>query len=39
MAGSCAQAYIDCAAGMLQNYDYPADEIAMTVAGLPALPA
>jgi tryptophan synthase beta chain len=31
------QAYIDYQAGKLQNYDYPADEIAMALAGLPAL--
>jgi tryptophan synthase beta chain len=29
------QAYIDYHAGKLQNYDYPAEEIAMALAGLP----
>src|SRR5215472_3086582 len=29
------QSYIDYQAGKLQNYDYPADEIAMALAGLP----
>ena len=29
------QAYIDYAAGKLQNYDYPDEEIAMALAGLP----
>jgi tryptophan synthase beta chain len=33
------QAYIDYQAGKLQNYDYPAEEIAMALAGLPAVPA
>jgi tryptophan synthase beta chain len=31
------QAYIDYEAGKLQNYDYPAEEIAMALAGLPAI--
>lgn len=31
------QSYIDYQAGKLQNYDYPAEEIAMALAGLPAL--
>ena len=31
------QAYIDYHAGKLQNYDYPAEEIAMALAGLPAI--
>jgi len=30
------QAYIDYAAGKLQNFDYPAEEIALALAGLPA---
>jgi tryptophan synthase beta chain len=30
------QAYIDYQSGKLQNYDYPADEIALALAGLPA---
>jgi tryptophan synthase beta chain len=30
-------AYIDYMAGKLQNYDYPADEIAMALAGLPSV--
>jgi tryptophan synthase beta chain len=29
------QAYIDYAAGKLQNFDYPAEEIALALAGLP----
>jgi tryptophan synthase beta chain len=29
------QAYIDYAAGKLQNYEYPAEEVAMALAGLP----
>jgi tryptophan synthase beta chain len=29
------QSYMDYAAGRLQNYDYPAEEIAMALAGLP----
>ncbi len=29
------QAYMDYAAGKLQNYEYPAEEIAMALAGLP----
>jgi len=33
------QAYIDYQAGKLQNYDYPAEEIAMALAGLPSVPA
>ncbi|MBB6146226.1 tryptophan synthase beta chain [Silvibacterium bohemicum] len=31
------QAYIDYESGKLQNYDYPAAEIAMALAGLPAI--
>jgi tryptophan synthase beta chain len=31
------QSYIDYGAGKLQNYDYPAEEIAMALAGLPAV--
>src|SRR5579871_2711849 len=31
------QAYIDYHAGKLQNYDFPAEEIAMALAGLPAV--
>ncbi|MEO8126635.1 MAG: TrpB-like pyridoxal phosphate-dependent enzyme [Bryobacteraceae bacterium] len=31
------QSYIDYEAGKLQNYDYPAEEIAMALAGLPAV--
>jgi tryptophan synthase beta chain len=31
------QAYIDYHAGKLKNYDYPAEEIAMALAGLPAV--
>jgi len=31
------QSYIDYHAGKLENYDYPAEEIAMALAGLPAL--
>ena len=31
------QAYIDYEAGKLQNYDYPAEEIAMALAGLPSI--
>lgn len=31
------QAYIDYHAGKLQNYQYPAEEIAMALAGLPAV--
>ena len=30
------QAYIDYQSGKLQNYDYPAEEIALALAGLPA---
>jgi len=33
------QAYIAYHAGKLQNYDYPAEEIAMALAGLPAVEA
>ncbi len=33
------QAYIDYQAGKLENYDYPAEEIAMALAGLPAVEA
>jgi tryptophan synthase beta chain len=33
------QAYIDYAAGKLQNYEYPAEEIAMALAGLPVVAA
>ena len=31
------QSYIDYQAGKLQNYDYPEEEIAMALAGLPAV--
>ncbi|MGC9159369.1 MAG: TrpB-like pyridoxal phosphate-dependent enzyme [Terracidiphilus sp.] len=31
------QSYMDYQAGKLENYDYPAEEIAMALAGLPAL--
>jgi tryptophan synthase beta chain len=31
------QSYIDYQAGKLQNYEYPAEEIAMALAGLPAV--
>jgi len=31
------QSYIDYHAGLLENYDYPAEEIAMALAGLPAV--
>jgi tryptophan synthase beta chain len=31
------QSYMDYAAGKLQNYDYPAEEVAMALAGLPAV--
>ncbi len=31
------QAYLDYQAGKLQDYDYPAEEIAMALAGLPSL--
>jgi tryptophan synthase beta chain len=31
------QSYLDHAAGTLQNYDYPAEEIAMALTGLPTL--
>jgi tryptophan synthase beta chain len=33
------QAYIDYHAGKLQNFEYPAEEIAMALAGLPAVEA
>jgi tryptophan synthase beta chain len=33
------QAYIDYTAGKLQNYDYPEQEIAMALAGLPSIAA
>ncbi|MBE7549498.1 MAG: TrpB-like pyridoxal phosphate-dependent enzyme [Anaerolineales bacterium] len=33
------QAYLDYAAGKLQNYEYPAEEIAMALAGLPTVAA
>lgn len=33
------QAYMDYAAGKLQDYEYPAEEIAMALAGLPAVGA
>ncbi len=33
------QAYIDYAASKLQNYEYPAEEIAMALAGLPVVAA
>jgi tryptophan synthase beta chain len=33
------QAYIDYEAGKLQNYEYPAEEIAMALAGLPPVAA
>lgn len=33
------QAYMDYTAGKLQNYDYPAEEIAMALAGLPSVSA
>ncbi len=33
------QAYIDYFAGKLINYEYPAEEIAMALAGLPVLPS
>jgi tryptophan synthase beta chain len=33
------QAYIAYQAGKLQNYDYPAEEVAMALAGLPAVEA
>jgi tryptophan synthase beta chain len=32
------QAYIDYHAGKLENFEYPAEEIAMALAGLPAVP-
>jgi tryptophan synthase beta chain len=32
------QAYIDYTAGKLENFEYPAEEIAMALAGLPAVP-
>ena len=31
------QSYIDYNAGKLENYDYPEEEIAMALAGLPAV--
>ena len=31
------QSYIDYQAAKLQNYDYPAEEIAMALAGLPSV--
>jgi tryptophan synthase beta chain len=31
------QSYIDFQAGKLQNYEYPAEEIAMALAGLPTV--
>jgi tryptophan synthase beta chain len=31
------QSYIDYQAGKLENYEYPAEEIAMALAGLPAI--
>jgi tryptophan synthase beta chain len=31
------QSYIDYTAGKLENYDYPAEEIAMALAGLPVV--
>jgi len=31
------QAYIDYQAGKLENYEYPAEEVAMALAGLPAV--
>jgi tryptophan synthase beta chain len=31
------QSYIDFQAGKLQNYAYPAEEIAMALAGLPTV--
>jgi tryptophan synthase beta chain len=31
------QSYIDYHAGKLENYEYPAEEIAMALAGLPAV--
>jgi tryptophan synthase beta chain len=31
------QSYIDYQAGKLQNYEYPAEEIAMALAGLPTV--
>jgi tryptophan synthase beta chain len=33
------QAYMDFAAGKLRNYDYPAEEVAMALAGLPVVEA
>ena len=32
------QSYIDYQAGKLENYEYPEEEIAMALAGLPAVP-
>jgi len=31
------QSYINYQAGLLENYDYPAEEIAMALAGLPTV--
>ena len=31
------QSYIDYQAGKLENYEYPAEEIAMALAGLPSV--
>ena len=31
------QSYIDYQAGKLENYDYPAEEISMALAGLPVV--
>jgi tryptophan synthase beta chain len=31
------QSYLDYQAGKLENYEYPAEEIAMALAGLPAV--
>jgi tryptophan synthase beta chain len=32
------QAYIDYHAGKLENFEYPAEEISMALAGLPLVP-
>jgi tryptophan synthase beta chain len=32
------QSYLDYQAGKLENYDYPEEEIAMALAGLPVVP-
>jgi tryptophan synthase beta chain len=32
------QSYIDYQAGKLENYEYPEEEIAMALAGLPSVP-